>query len=57
MHVIRMMGYYTLPFLRREIRTDGAKAFGLITTSESVEKALNESGLFVASSYVDLFGD
>ena len=47
-----------LPLLPREIRdsTDG-RAFGLITTSESVEKALMGSDDFVATSSVDLFGN
>ncbi|EEF42368.1 bark storage protein A [Ricinus communis] len=45
-----------LPLLSRNIRTDDTPAFGLITTSYSAEKALNESGYFVPTSYTDLFG-
>ncbi|EEF42363.1 bark storage protein A [Ricinus communis] len=45
-----------LPLSYRNIRTDDTPVFGLITTSYSAEKALNESGFFVPTSYTDLFG-
>lgn len=45
-----------LPVLPREIRNDEEPAFGLITSSRRVEKALNEADDFVANSYVDLLG-